>query len=228
MKKFTLVSLVAAAAFATTAAFSASNVFAADETTPASDAATSTNVKDGNKNLSTDGTITLTKGDGTSDKNYPYTDITLVKAANISFGSKAVSTSAATYKADGENASNIVNVVNPGVASGWTVTAAASDFTDNTDSNNVLTLKGAQLTLGLTTPKAADDKNQSKTPSVATAMITGEGAGQTVFNAKDANTGVGDWSTTVDPETTTLSVPAGNVAGTYHADINWTLTNTVQ
>jgi hypothetical protein len=219
MKKFTLVSLVAAAAFATTATFSASNVFAAD---------------DGNKNLTTNGDITLTKADGTTDTQYPYTDITLVKAANVDFGSQSISTSAKTYSLkDGkaDNSSEIVNVVNPGVASGWAVTASASAFTDKTTG---LTLKGAQLTLGFAAPTSpantTDGKNQSAAPSATSAMISTDGTdttGKTVFAAADANTGVGDWSTTVNPETTTLSVPAGNVAGTYHAEINWTLTNSV-
>lgn len=220
MKKITLVSAVAAAAFAATAAFSATSVFADD--TKGADT-TSTKVSDGNATATTHGNITLTKADGTDPDN-PYTDITLVKGATIDFGSAPVSTGAHTYNATNEDN---VTVVNPGVASGWSVTAKASDFTGASG-----TLRGAELTLGLGAATTSEGDNQSEAPTTTnegnTKGVKITGAGATVLNAADSLHGVGTWSAAVDKAVTSLSVPAGNVAGTYTAEITWTLANTVQ
>ncbi|WP_125710825.1 WxL domain-containing protein [Lacticaseibacillus porcinae] len=213
MKKFTLVSLVAAAAFATTAAFSASNVFA-DDTTPAA-----------TKTAQTKGTINLTANDGT-DANDPYKDITLVSASDISFGKQHISTAKATYNADTATG---VNVVNPGVASGWTVSAKASDFTGTTGA----TLKGAVLTLALDNGVAADTTNESTAPFGTADQNTKENKGVAITNAAapvltaaDSTQGVGNWTAAINKGATTLAVPAGNVADEYTATIDWTLENT--
>ena len=82
---------------------------------------------------------------------------------------------------------------------------------------NLPIVKGAVSTEG---------ENQSTAPT-ATAVTTNSSA-QTIFSAADGNTGVGVWQSMPDKAATTLAVPAGNVAGSYTADLTWTLTNAPQ
>lgn len=199
MKKFTLVSLVAAAAFATTAAFTANSV-SADTTT-------------------TDGTISFTaqKGDdGKTDK-----DVTLDAAPTVDFGSQTIDTSAQTYTT--KSISSPITVTNPGINAGWTTTVAATDFTDGST-----VLKGATLKLVSTPATAKDTTNKSTAPSVQTVTVNNKAqtimsaadGTQGVGTWNDTLNGSDDAQTA-----TSLYVPAGNVSGSYKATLTWTLTN---
>jgi hypothetical protein len=206
MKKISLLTVTAIAAMGLNIATLGSTVFAADGDTATTATPTTTN-----------GTINLTtqKGDdGKTDK-----DITLDSAPNIDFGEHNIDTSAQTYTA--ENIDTPIQVTNPGVNSGWTVTVAASEF----KGDNSHTLKGAVLTIGKGTVSTAE-ANQSTAPTAI--AVTTNSSAQTIFSAADGNTGVGVWQSMPDKTTTTLAVPAGNVAGSYKADLTWTLTNAPQ
>lgn len=208
MKKISLLTVTAIAAMGLNIATLGSTAFAADGD------ATATTTPAGSTGKTTNGTIDLTaqKGeDGQTDK-----DITLDQAPNIDFGQHNIETGAKTYTA--ETISNAIQVTNPGVNSGWTVSVAASEFVGDNDH----TLKGAVLTIGQGTV-STEGENQSTAPT-ATAVTTNS-SNQTIFAAADGNTGVGIWQSLPDKAATTLAVPAGNVAGAYKADLTWTLTN---
>lgn len=219
MKKFTLVSLVAAAAFATTAAFSASNVFAADTTK--NDAPTTTGTI--GLNATTDGQ----PSNGSNDL-----PVELKSAPSVDFGNKTLNTAADSYTA--ETVSAPIEVLNPGIATPWTVSAEATEFTDST-TNTVL--KGAVLTMsnpdvsinnGKATQSAAANANTLTFPT--TAAITAFSSAATVKDEATGETktqGVGTNDATFSKENVKLDVPAGNVQGSYTSNITWTLTNSV-
>lgn len=207
MKKFTLVSLVAAAAFATTAAFTANSV-SADTV---------------NNAPSTTGEIGLyatTDGKTPAEDGSNLKKITLDTAPSVNFGVNTLESAAKTYTTTTDKD---LQVTNPGFASDWSVTANASEFT--TTDGTVLT--GAILSLnGATASISGDDattgdKNVSgvATPSDlkfdntedknAFAASNGTGVGVNIAKYSDAS----------------LYVPAGNTQGKYDATITWTLTD---
>lgn len=215
MKKFTLVSLVAAAAFATTAAFTANSV-SADTV---------------NNAPSTTGEIGLyatTDGKTPAEDGSNLKKITLDTAPSVNFGVNTLESAAKTYtttaaKTYTTTTDKDLQVTNPGFASDWSVTANASEFT--TTDGTVLT--GAILSLnGATASISGDDattgdKNVSgvATPSdlkfdntedkTAFAASNGTGVGVNIAKYSDAS----------------LYVPAGNTQGKYDATITWTLTD---
>ena len=152
----------------------------------------------------TEGSITLTAGGA----------ITLDAAPDLDFGTQAISTTKATYTTAG---STPIMVTNPGFASGWNVSVAASKFM-----NGSTELKGAELTVNDTKIAAADSTNLSDAPIGNATTITPGGSAVSVLNAK-AGTGVGVWTSTWG--NVSLAVPAGNVAGNYQATLTWTLEN---
>lgn len=208
MKKTILVSVVAAAAFAATAAFSANSVSAADTDT----------------SKGTTGTIGLTDAKDTDGNN---ATVTLDSAPDISFGTQSVSTTAQTYYASAMKTP--VQVTNPGINSGWTAQVSATAF----NGDNGTSLKGAELNLVSTDATAADGSNESTAPTTASVTKLGA-ANQTIMSAKDGSEGVGVWqdalsSDSTDPtKGTNLYVPAGNVAGSYKAELTWTMVDSAK
>lgn len=209
MKKTILVSVVAAAAFAATAAFSANSVSADTTATP----------------TKTSGTIGLTDAqnpDGTGNAT-----ITLDSAPDISFGTQPVSTTAQTYYASAMKTP--VQVTNPGINSGWTAQVSATEF----NGDNGTTLKGAKLNLVSTEATAADGTNASTKPETFSVSELGS-ANKEIMSAADGTQGVGVWQDTLSSDSTdsakgtNLYVPAGNVAGSYKAELTWTMVDSAK
>lgn len=160
--------------------------------------------------ITTNGTITLSPGGA----------ITLDKAPYLDFGTKPISTTATTYSTSG---SAPIQVTNPGFASGWSVSVAATAFT-----TGKYDLKGAELKVNALTITPDDPDNKSEYPNSVKSTIEPGGDSVKVLSADAATAdadaaGVGVWNDSWDK--VTLSVPAGNVAGDYKASLNWTLTD---
>ncbi|GKQ43304.1 hypothetical protein RD055328_12270 [Companilactobacillus sp. RD055328] len=85
-------------------------------------------------------------------------------------------------------------------------------------------LKGAVLTLGDASFTAKDSSNQSGAPThpgdIATTQI---GSDSQIIGQAGTDAGMGTWFEEFDKTTTTLMIPAGNTAGSYQANLNWTL-----
>ncbi|WP_407891857.1 WxL domain-containing protein [Lacticaseibacillus sp. N501-2] len=216
MKKITLVSAIAAAAFAATAAFSATSVFAAGEP-----AGTTTDT-------TTDTTPTKTKANTTAKINLTVENskvglngITLDQAPAIDFSDQTLVATGYTYKS--KSITGALQVTNPGVDQGWTVQVSSSAFAS--DKN---TLKGAVLTLNAGTVSNGQD-NQSKAATPNAVTLNGSGAeNANALTAADGTVGVGVTTESFAATDASLKVPAGNVAGDYSANLNWTLTDSVQ
>jgi hypothetical protein len=144
-----------------------------------------------------------------------------------------------------------VMVTNPGYGSGWHVSVSLGTFKSSTHAGIVL--KGAQIVLtpsksfqgtavddGTVSVTAADMANRHNgivtttdnvtgsdpwsegLPTATSATLSQNSAASTIFSAS-LNSGVGIWQTAYDA---TLNVPAGNVEGSYSANMTWTLENT--
>lgn len=185
-------------------------------------------------------------------------NVTLDSAPDFDFPSTTIDANDTTTAklSIAENKSNVLQVTNPGLASGWEVTAKLGQFTSTDGSRQ---LKGAILglstssdfsgtgslagnshsELGVATTKNnasvfgnptdtinTDSKTTEKIIPNANATVHGMtlvagGAEDYGFYAL-ATQGVGIWQTAYDAA---LNIPAGNVEGTYKADLTWTLTN---
>lgn len=198
MKKSIILSIAAAAAFAT-AAFTANTVSAATDTAVV-------------KNR--EAKITLDAGkndDGTSG-------IELVSAPTLDFGKVTIKADAATTKTTDGDAPVLVS--NPGVAGTWTVNVALGDFNNG--------LKGATI-------KLADGTTTDSGKNPIAFKGTTLGAGTDAQSTKSADvmgstgdtengfTGVG--KTSFDVKGAEISIPAGNVEGSYSAALTWTLSS---
>lgn len=219
MKKFTLVSLVAAAAFATTAAFSASNVFAADgDTTGTTPAATTDSTKSSAK---------IELGDETGTDGKTPLGVTLDATPSFDFGKQTISTTKQDYTiseqtAKGAAVTGNLTVTNHGTAQAWYVSVQGSQFatTDGT------ILKGATLAVpaGEVTKGASDNlSDPANGTAISLDLSQGAASSSDVFSATAGN-GVGTWLDTF--KDATLHVPAGNVSGTYTSSLTWTLADT--
>lgn len=205
MKKSIILSIAAAAAFAT-AAFTANTVSAAD-TTPT--APVTTQAKHA--------TVELTKGtnaDGSKSSN-----IELTAAPDLDFGQ--VTLSATDPSTGTANPTTSVTVENPGVASGWSVSATLGDFM-----NGSTVLKGAQVNLaeGSVTNSASGTTDFVGLPEIKTVDLSKDAT--KIMTATAVNGGFQGVGKTENTRTATLTVPAGNVEGTYTADLTWTLGDT--
>lgn len=148
--------------------------------------------------------------------------ITIKSAPSVTFGTVSSSADDVSYLSTGFT--NGLQVSNPGEPTGWTVSLSDTPFTDGTTGG--ATLKGAGLSLydSETAPVAADDADNVSTLPTFTAKTAVSGAPVTILNAA-AGAGVGSFTTTYGKNDATLSVPAGNVGGSYTSDLSWTLSN---
>ncbi|MFC6200607.1 WxL domain-containing protein [Lactiplantibacillus nangangensis] len=112
-----------------------------------------------------------------------------------------------------------LSVKNP-TSDGWQVQVAATDFM--TSDSKVLT--GAQMTFGGGT---VDNGGTPVVPgSPAAQKVTVNSTPATVFASDDASKVGGDWNVTYKPADVSLDIPQAAVAGTYSADLTWTIGNT--
>lgn len=182
--------------------------------------------------------------------------ITLDSAPDYDFGTQTIKANSDT-EANlniSENKSNVLQVTNPGLASGWSVTLQLGQFQTADGSRQ---LKGATLDLsknsdfagagalagtskheaGVATTnnnasELGDPVPYNKTTGVTSYVANGRPLAQSFNFAAGgdpvdmfmafANQGVGIWQTAFDAN---LKIPAGNVEGSYKADLTWTLTN---
>lgn len=199
--------------FAITAAALVLNIAATSVTTFADDTkpADTTTAQTGAK---TNAKAKLTDTDDKGNKN----TITLDKAPSIDFGSKQITSTGAKFDT-AVSIADVLQVSNPGVDSGWSVSLAASAFTGNGK-----TLKGATFTLKAGTPDLNNTNSAKATPDDYS-NVAGAGQAGTVLSAADGTQGVGVNTDTYDKANASLDVPAGNVAGDYTATLTWTLSD---
>lgn len=160
----------------------------------------------------TPGTITLDSVPGGSTSS---TD-----TGGITFGTVASSASDTSYKSTG--ISSALHVTNPGQATGWAVTVSNSDFTDASGG----TLKGAVLSLDSTkTPAISADAadNVSALPTFDASLALS--SAPVAIASAPAGAGVGAYTASYNSGDASLSVPAGNVGGSYTSTLTWTLSN---
>lgn len=183
-------------------------------------------------------------------------NITLDSAPDYDFGSQTIDANGTTEKTLNirDNPSEVLQVTNPGLASGWTVTVQLAPFILVGGTRQ---LKGATLDLSknsefagtgtgfensnhaagvATTSNNTSDLGDPEQPNDVTRTVShpantrplakswnivAGGDAYDMFEAY-ANQGVGIWQTAFDAG---LKIPAGNVEGSYKADLTWTLTN---
>jgi len=136
------------------------------------------------------------------------------------FGTVASSANDVTYTSATETGD--LEVFNPGNASGYTVTLADSPFTAT--GGGTLTGEKLVFTDSVATPTTAVDADNVSTIPVLSKTLSVTGAPATILSAP-AGGGVGDFKTTYDPTDAALSVPAGNIGGSYSSTLTWTLNN---
>lgn len=166
-----------------------------------------------------------TQTEATVEFSLPADAAVSIKAMpDIDFGMQEISTAAKDIAA--KTVSAPVEVTNPGFQNGWTLTVAASDFA-NTD--NSRTIKGAQLTFAHTTVAAADGTNVSQAPKTNEAGTTiNAGSDAATLISADKGAGIGTYQADYAPDSVSLHVPAGNVSSDYKADLNWTMSNSLE
>ena len=124
---------------------------------------------------------------------------------------------------NGLNASKVTDplAVKSSVPTVWTVQVATSGLktTDGTE------MTGAQLHFA--PGKVSNSGNFSiVASSPASQQVDLSGTPTTIFNAPDAKQNGGTWSVNYQNTDVTMDVPATAVAGTYSADLTWTITCT--
>ena len=103
---------------------------------------------------------------------------------------------------------------NTGTGAGWHVTAQLGAFSDGSHS-----LSGATLHL---IPTGTKTDNGTAATATSTDLTAGDAATTTVFNAAE-NAGMGTSTTSLAGST--LDIPAASYAGTYTANLTYTLTS---
>lgn len=175
---------------------------------------------------------TDTKSDATielnvaKDENGDAKKITLDSAPSFDFGSQDIDASnAKQYTA--ETVKGNLQVTNPGVAATWEVNSNISAFTGTAANGNAVTLAGAVLTLtdGVAANSAKASNDTLDMPVLASTQEL-SAADAKVFNSEATATGYTGIGTSTGTYNATLDVPAGNVAGSYKANITWTLSTT--
>jgi hypothetical protein len=199
MKK-NIFAITAAAALVLNIAATSVTTFAADTTQ------TDPSKTTAKANLTTD------DGEGNTAK------LSLDSTPNIDFGSQLISADGNTFSS--ATIDNPLQVTNPGLDEGWSVTVASSAFTDGSKK-----LKGAQFKLNAGTVTNSSAADVSGLASATDFAPSADGSSQIVFEAKDSTVGVGVNKDSFAATSATLDVPAGNVAGNYTSNLTWTLTD---
>lgn len=150
--------------------------------------------------------------------------ISLDTAPNITFGKNVTPNSKVNGSYEAMTTDNPIEVSNPGLASGWNVQLKNSTFTDTTGD----TLSGAVLALSSADVAAANTGNPSAAPiSSSDSSLNGSGTNQIILSAA-AKGGLGVWTSEYPLTDINLSVPAGQVSGTYSSTLTWQLSDTPQ
>ncbi|WP_164504789.1 WxL domain-containing protein [Levilactobacillus huananensis] len=102
---------------------------------------------------------------------------------------------------------------NSGAGKGWDVTATLSDFSDGASH----TLDGANMTM---TASGIESDTKDTLPTAPKTTLTAGGAAAPVFSAA---VGSGMGNSKADFAGTTLDLPTADYAGTYTADLTYTL-----
>ncbi|CAJ1204319.1 WxL domain-containing protein [Companilactobacillus paralimentarius] len=146
--------------------------------------------------------------------------ITLSSAPSFQFGTVAASANDISYTST--STSGILDIADAGTGTGYTVTVAASPFT----ATGGAALKNAQLLLDNkeTDPIKADDVDNVSTPPTLVAKLSLSSSPVTVVSAADGS-GVGAYTGKYGSTDASLSVPAGNIGGSYSSTLTWTLAN---
>ncbi|MFC6261393.1 WxL domain-containing protein [Levilactobacillus fujinensis] len=153
----------------------------------------------------------------------PNATISLDSAPNIGFGKNVTPNGKTNGSYTAMTADNSVEVSNPGLASGWNVQLKNTPFTNAAGD----TLGGAQLTLGTPEVAAANTGNPSTAPVGTNSPLNGNGTSQIVLAAA-AKGGLGVWNSEYSLGNINLTVPAGQVGGTYTSTLTWQLSDTPQ
>lgn len=137
----------------------------------------------------------------------------LTNAPEFDFGTHTIGAAAMNLQA--ATVVDNLRVENPGLQSGWVVTARAKNFDDL--SGNAL--NGAYLTLK--GESQADDSNNISTAPISDTVQLNS-ADTPIFHANPGG-GLGAWTSVFSPNDTSavLHIPDGNSEGTYTAAITW-------
>lgn len=158
----------------------------------------------------------------------------ITSASDLNFGSKAIGINDMNFTDDSATAPSIVVTDIRGNAPGWNLTVSLGEFKDASTSR---TLKGVRLfyptvtmstnaTVAVTerTPETLATDASFSDSSVKGILVDAAAtpSAKTLINAA-AGKGNGQWTATYDTAKAELNVPAGNLAGTYVADLTYTL-----
>lgn len=231
--------LVSASALALLAISATSPVFAADGTPVAPQDAHSTAKVGIEEGTNTDPTNPadpmdpdnpVDPGDPTNPGTGFSGPLSIDFVSNLDFGSKELNPGGTTEFGLDEKAKPTVQVTDKrNTGAGWTLSvrlAADATGTPATDMDTVWTsatdkLKGAVLTLPEATSAAVAANNQSAAPSDS--EITSVNGSSQVVTTADKDQGMGSWRSNFDNAGVKLTVPAGNKAGDYTANLTWEL-----
>lgn len=150
--------------------------------------------------------------------------------SNFDFGTKTISNKDETYKLSdkagkAEQTPFIQVTDNRGKQTGWNLTAKITDFVATDGSSQAL--KGAKLTIGSRASTAtAAYGNKNTAPTIKTPFeFSDTNQAQSIMSAT-SGTGTGTWLDLIDPDATTIFIPAGNANATaYNATISWNIAN---
>lgn len=143
--------------------------------------------------------------------------IKLTKAPDIHFAEQKI-TGSAQKALPADSIDAMLEVVNPGLISGWNVVVNASPFTS---ADGKQTLTGAQLSLA----NGSISSDTDVTDGVSQHDLTPLGTDDALIFDAAASKGIGTWDLTHDKSNATLDIPSGAVAGDYASTLTWTLVN---
>ena len=175
------------------------------------------------------GTPTQTSLSSSATANLQPGTIQLLTVPNIDFGTVKSSANDVTYESS--TFSSGLEVANPGEPTGWNVVVSSPGFAMGTPTDTPTTavgqtLLGAKLSIkdSVESPVHAVDADNVSVAPVFTSSIPITTAPAPVLNAP-ADTGVGAFMASFNNSDASLSVPAGNIGGSYSAILDWTLSN---
>ncbi|AYM03905.1 WxL domain-containing protein [Levilactobacillus yiduensis] len=167
--------------------------------------------------------------------------LAITSAPDVDFGTGTIDGKTATILKDkalsqGEEshdkaaAAGAVTVVDPGTASGWRVQVSSKPLTSTIGGTGAaaailggtFTYDNGVVAGGVTNTKTEVVENPA-TQDATSLKFNSEGTdNQNVYHAATGS-GVGTWTNTY--KSASMTIPAGNAAGSYSADLTWTLTN---
>ncbi|MDT1957105.1 WxL domain-containing protein [Carnobacterium divergens] len=195
------------------------------------------NADEATKPVTSSADVTIEKGDDTKptdpieppeepDKPTGQTgDLTIDYVTSLDFGSFKLGDNGAksvklTANKEREQEPKVQVTDKRGSGKGWTLTVAQTKVFKSAEH----TLIGASLTLPAGTTSTS---NATSDQAPTTKEVLVNDAPNEVMTAA-AEQGLGTWVDTFEKEATTLEIPSGNYAGTYQAELTWTLSNAPQ